>query len=159
MRDHHLEILKKGVSEWNEWRLENPDITPHLFQADLTFLRTQGIAGKLVRRVSSSDLEAIETYDFRNCLIYESDFTGTVLVGADFSGSLGEAAKLIDCDLRLASFEGSDFSHSDFTRSRLNQAVIGSKKKNPATFYGRQNKLDRARSPARVFSQILFSFP
>jgi hypothetical protein len=31
----HLAILKKGVSEWNTWRLENLDIDPNLNGADL----------------------------------------------------------------------------------------------------------------------------
>src|SRR5262245_28769522 len=32
----HLEILKQGKGPWNQWRKENPDITPDLSNADLS---------------------------------------------------------------------------------------------------------------------------
>lgn len=31
----HLAILKQGVSKWNEWRKENPEVEPNLSYADL----------------------------------------------------------------------------------------------------------------------------
>jgi len=31
----HLEILKRGVKAWNEWREKNPDVKPDLRGADL----------------------------------------------------------------------------------------------------------------------------
>jgi uncharacterized protein YjbI with pentapeptide repeats len=31
----HLDILKKGVEEWNKWRENNSDIAPDLFGANL----------------------------------------------------------------------------------------------------------------------------
>ena len=30
----HLEILERGVEEWNKWREENPDIKPDLRNAN-----------------------------------------------------------------------------------------------------------------------------
>src|ERR1043166_8949611 len=40
MNDDHLEIIKRGVDHWNQWRRDNPDIKPDLsgrslFQASL----------------------------------------------------------------------------------------------------------------------------
>jgi len=31
----HLEILKRGVEEWNQWREAHPDITPDFSRANL----------------------------------------------------------------------------------------------------------------------------
>lgn len=32
----HLQLLKQGVTAWNQWREQNSDIRPDLGQADLT---------------------------------------------------------------------------------------------------------------------------
>ena len=32
----HLEILEKGVEDWNSWRNEHPDVRPELSNADLS---------------------------------------------------------------------------------------------------------------------------
>ena len=32
----HLEILKKGVTAWNRWRDENPNVVPDLKETDLS---------------------------------------------------------------------------------------------------------------------------
>ena len=35
MNDEHVALLKQGVTAWNAWRKENPDIRPDLNEADL----------------------------------------------------------------------------------------------------------------------------
>jgi uncharacterized protein YjbI with pentapeptide repeats len=32
----HLEILKRSVKEWNQWRKDNPDVKPDLERVDLS---------------------------------------------------------------------------------------------------------------------------
>lgn len=39
----HLEILKRGVEEWNHWRDAHPDIRPDLTSADLKGSDLRGI--------------------------------------------------------------------------------------------------------------------
>ncbi len=34
--DHHLKILSKGVSDWNAWRTNSPEVVPDLREADLS---------------------------------------------------------------------------------------------------------------------------
>jgi hypothetical protein len=34
--EHHLEILMRGVASWNQWREENPDVTPDLSDVSIT---------------------------------------------------------------------------------------------------------------------------
>ena len=38
----HLDLLKQGVSHWNQWRRENPAIQPTLSGADLQDASLQG---------------------------------------------------------------------------------------------------------------------
>ena len=33
--EEHVALLKQGMTVWNEWRRENPDINPDLFEANL----------------------------------------------------------------------------------------------------------------------------
>jgi hypothetical protein len=40
--DEHVALLKKGVAARNEWRDENPDIDPDLFEADLNGTNLRG---------------------------------------------------------------------------------------------------------------------
>jgi uncharacterized protein YjbI with pentapeptide repeats len=34
--EEHLKLLKQGAEDWNQWRVENPDIQPNLSKADLS---------------------------------------------------------------------------------------------------------------------------
>ena len=66
--DAHLKILKEGVSAWNKWRKENPDMRPELTEsnligadlsgADLFRGRTSDL-GDEVMRPSSFDLNGV----------------------------------------------------------------------------------------------------
>jgi hypothetical protein len=38
----HLEILKRGVKEWNEWRAENIDVRPDLSEENLDGAKLSG---------------------------------------------------------------------------------------------------------------------
>src|ERR1035441_9404312 len=61
----HLEILKQGVEQWNEWRKEHPDAGPDLSEADL-----------------------------READLFNADLTVTDLNRADLSGANLNAAHL-----------------------------------------------------------------
>lgn len=39
----HLDLLKKGVEGWNQWREEHPEIEPDLSGANLEGLASQGL--------------------------------------------------------------------------------------------------------------------
>ncbi len=87
----HVEILKRGVEVWNEWRDEHPDIRPDLIRADLGY----------------ADL-------------HNADFSGVDLSGADLGyANLGNAnlssadlsrSVLYGADLRDANLSGADFT-------------------------------------------------
>ena len=77
----HLEILKKGVKEWNKWREENPEEQPDLIGANLirAFLREADLraANLSMAKLNNANLESanlVETNftvaDLANCRIY-----------------------------------------------------------------------------------------
>ncbi len=101
----HLEILKRGVETWNEWRFENRDIYPNLRSADLRGedLRDAELGGT---DLNSSDLLG-------------ADLSHTKLMGADLSYANLSGAKLIDADLFRVDFLGAILSHASLSGAQL----------------------------------------
>jgi hypothetical protein len=96
----HLEILKKGVQEWNKWREQNPGIKPVLKGADLR----------------DADLGCV-------------DFEGADLSGVNFVRAHLESAKfreaiLNDAILRKAFLARADLSSAALVRSDLGGAIL-----------------------------------
>ncbi len=92
----HLEILKQGVSAWNQWREGNPVIDPLLSDADL----------------SRADLTRADLF---RANLSHADLTGADLSHADlFDANLSHAnlshANLISADLSRADLSGANFS-------------------------------------------------
>jgi len=107
----HLEILQRGVDEWNRWREEHRDVRPDLREAVLQRAKLAG-----------ADLSGA---DLRNADLREADLSRTslnaarlrraILYRANLSGAdLGEAnvrqANLIGVDLREANLGDADLS-------------------------------------------------
>ncbi|HKP52633.1 MAG TPA: toll/interleukin-1 receptor domain-containing protein [Chloroflexia bacterium] len=91
----HLAILEQGVKAWNEWREENPDITPNLVEADLM----------------GADL-------------YGADFMGVDLTRADLTrADLGDAG-LAEADLTEANLTDTRLSKARLIRATLVRASL-----------------------------------
>ncbi|HLM57314.1 MAG TPA: toll/interleukin-1 receptor domain-containing protein [Pyrinomonadaceae bacterium] len=93
-----LEILKRGVEAWNEWRWEHRDIQPNLVNADL----------------GGADLSG-------------ANLNNTDLRGADLSGAKLIGAKLIGADISRADLSNTDFTSvrlalTNFTDIDLSEA-------------------------------------
>lgn len=69
-----IERLKLGVDSWNSWRIENPDVQPDFFEADLG-------RAKLIR----ADLHGA---NLRVANLFEADLGIANLSGANLSRSL-----------------------------------------------------------------------
>ena len=101
----HLEILKQGVEQWNEWRAEHPGVRPSLSGADLA-------RADLIRaHLSLTDLDGanLREADLRQAIFRRAGLTWTNLSGADLSGA----------DLRSANFGGANLSGADLRRTNL----------------------------------------
>jgi len=73
----HLAKLKEGVAAWNQWRLENPSITPDLEHADLRHAHLE-----------HADLREahLEHADLSGAHLEHADLGGADLTGADVTG-------------------------------------------------------------------------
>jgi uncharacterized protein YjbI with pentapeptide repeats len=69
----HLQILKQGVEEWNQWRSMHRDITPDLYRADLTRAKLTNVN--------------FWRADLRQVNLSKAHLHGTILHEADLQGA------------------------------------------------------------------------
>lgn len=92
----HVELLKQGAENWNEWRRLNPNIQwPDLSQIDLS------------------------KFDFRKINLGGVNFRGTNLNGANLS-----RVNIPEADLSEANLSEADLSRADFLRAKLSNANL-----------------------------------
>jgi uncharacterized protein YjbI with pentapeptide repeats len=92
-----LKLLLQGVATWNEWRKENPDVSPDLSQTHLGALSLAG-ANLSGANLSNSDLGGS---DLRG-----ANLTGASLNGSHFDGANLSGANLIGANLNEVNFAG-----------------------------------------------------
>jgi hypothetical protein len=122
----HLEILKKGVDVWNEWRRKNPETRPNLQRVSLSNMRLCG--------VNFNDVNLSEA------IAEGTDLTKAYLVGANLqhsifyvtSGhsitlncSLLRGVNLKNADLRDSQIECVDFTGASLDEVDFSNAKIG----------------------------------
>jgi hypothetical protein len=89
---HHLAILKRGITEWNKWRQQSPNVVPDLDSADLAAITT--------------DFSSI---DFRNVSLKKAKLSGVSLADAVLYDAKLNEAELVDASVRGADLRGADF--------------------------------------------------
>jgi hypothetical protein len=92
----HLNRLRAGVSAWNQWRADNPDIIPFLNGASL------------------------RKANFRGVDLHLADLTGADLIGADLSGAV-----LTDAYAQMADFRHADLTRALMGGIDLGSAMLG----------------------------------
>jgi len=112
----HLRILKQGVNSWNQWRAENPAMTPDLEGANLFDANLRGA-------------------NLRGANLLAADFLMADLGGVDFAGADLTAANLSSADLRgadlrgailhVTDLRGADLENSDFTDAEVGWTGFG----------------------------------
>lgn len=101
----HLEILRKGISAWNEWRVANPHVRPDLSAADLP-------AGDLSRA------------DLRRANLSGADLSRSDLTGVNLTGANLGRADLSDANLCETNCFGTSLRESNLFRAKLCQAKL-----------------------------------
>ncbi len=101
----HLEILSRGVAEWNVWRAAHPEVVPDLTTANL----------------EGADLPAV---NFEG-----TDLSGAILANANLREARMNGAKAIRTEISGTDLVGlrawnADFSRSDFGGSLLTGAIL-----------------------------------
>jgi uncharacterized protein YjbI with pentapeptide repeats len=103
--EEHLEIFWQGVKMWNQWREDNPEITPDLFQSDLR--------GRELIKV-----------DLSNADLSHTDLGRANLSGADLSGANLSSADLRQANLSSANLRQANFSNANLVNANLRYASI-----------------------------------
>ncbi|NMW21782.1 MAG: toll/interleukin-1 receptor domain-containing protein [Chlorobiaceae bacterium] len=125
-KDDFLQLLQKGVDEWNRWREDNPLVTPMLEGAKLTGRDLRGInlsnaylgnADLCGARLSKADLYQTE---FWQANLSHADFTDSELAGAKFHN-----ANLSEANFTKTRLYRVDFIGSIFNGTKFFQAVCG----------------------------------
>jgi hypothetical protein len=92
---NHVDLLKKGIPEWNQWREDHPAVTPDLSGADLNGAHLRGA-------------------DLREADLSDADLSRANLSGADLS----------EADLSEADLNRADLNRADLNRADLNEADL-----------------------------------
>jgi hypothetical protein len=132
--EEHLEILKKGWESWNQWREDNSEIIPDLFEANLGGTNLRGfnlasanLSGAYFREarlgvylkdanLSKANLEKVDLTDTNLSM---ADLGDANLDGADLTG-----ANLRGANLRGASFEEANLNRADLSGADLSGALF-----------------------------------
>ncbi len=130
MNKELIKILKKGVDNWNQWRLKNPEQNldfrgANLFEADL---RKVNLSGADLRRVNLSganfDGANLSKADLRGTFLYMADLFGADLREANLSKADISWAFLFKADLRGANLKGAFLMSTDLSRADLSGADL-----------------------------------
>jgi hypothetical protein len=130
--ESHLEKLKQDVSAWNQWRLDHPEITPNLINAQLNGadLRGADLSGALLLK---ADLRGANLCSAELSLanLCSAELDGAKLVGANLNGAYLKWAYLTGADLC-----GADLSGANLTWARLDEANIAKATLTGCAVYG-----------------------
>jgi|GEM_PF-425878 len=105
-----LAQLKQGVTIWNQWRADYPEIDPNLSNANL---RDADLGGINFKRVNLSSAHLIE-----------AQLAGACLVEANLSLAYLKQANLAGADLNCANLETASLSQANFDRANLQEALL-----------------------------------
>jgi uncharacterized protein YjbI with pentapeptide repeats len=124
----HLEVLKKGVQAWNNWRTENPGNEPDLAGAKLSAadLREANLRETDLRwaDLSGANLSGaiLNRADLRRANLSRCIFLGAKLSETNLSETYLSGADLREADLRKAFFIRSDLANADLSASDCQRA-------------------------------------
>lgn len=123
---NHLRILARGVTEWNQWRVDNPGIVPSLRRADLVGANLAGVdfSGADLRVIDLSEADLVGS-NFRKADLYRAslwranlshaDLSDTDLSSINLNGAILAAANLNRANLRFARLTAADVSEATFS--------------------------------------------
>jgi uncharacterized protein YjbI with pentapeptide repeats len=111
----HVDLLKQGVEQWNQWRNEHPEIHPDLTSADLT-------GADLIRaNFWGTDFQNanLSGADLRQAYLYEGWLMGAKLIKANLN-----YANLSRADLSRANLKEAILNHTNLLKADLKEAIL-----------------------------------
>lgn len=137
----HLSLLTRSVTDWNQWRMDNPNIQPYLVKAELrgcfdeANLRDANLHGADLRGATFSRTDLSRTD------LSKADLRGTRLHWANLDGATLSVAKLYGADLRgatlrKATLNGADLRTASLYEANLRGASLSNASLSNASLYG-----------------------
>ena len=126
----HVTKIKEGVSSWNKWRKENPDVEPDLGWANLVSLDLSSV------QFNNSNMKLafcrdsnLSDADFSNSNLYGTNFQNSNLSNANMENANLEGAHITNANLAGANLRGVNLKLTNFDGSDLSEVdLIGAKK-------------------------------
>ncbi len=122
----HVEILRRGVPEWNRWREDNPTVWPHLLKVAFPKAKLDGVnlenANLLQANLEGASLVGAR---LRNANLKEADLRRANLQGADLEEANLYGAKLQDANLERTILRHANLLRAEFERTKLTSATLG----------------------------------
>src|SRR5436305_12025452 len=100
IKNEHLKILQNGVEHWNQWRKNNPEIRPILYEAPLNNAK-------------------LSKANFSNANLIGAQLWKATLIGVNF-----HEANLLGANLRRAVLTGANFCRTDLYETDLSKANL-----------------------------------
>ena len=145
MNKKHVEILVRGVDNWNTWREKNPHVVVDLINADLRDVDLHGadlhdvnITGANLYHASMShnsmshaNLRAVDltgafltSANLRSANLCNTSLVDADLTAADLTGAFLTEADLTDADLIEANLSGADLTEANLCNANLHDADL-----------------------------------
>ncbi|MBF0248097.1 MAG: pentapeptide repeat-containing protein [Alphaproteobacteria bacterium] len=150
---HHIRNLAQGAGQWNNWREQEPSVSPDLSQADLTNTDLAGmnLRGTILSQANlkKSNLSGanLKGASLAGANLQECNLAGADLEGANLAGAYLLKANLTGCNLRnvnlaraglvgKANFSGADFTNANLAGARAAGANMSGANFSHATLVG-----------------------
>jgi uncharacterized protein YjbI with pentapeptide repeats len=116
----HLAIFRKGVLDWNNWRVQNPYIIPVLAYSQLHAVDLSGI------NLSNADLSGVNLkgIELNNANLYQAELYYANLQNCDLTAANMQGAKLHEANLNGANLYQANLYRADFIETRLDGTVL-----------------------------------
>jgi len=138
----HVEILKQGTRDWNEWRDSHPDVVPDLSGADLRRLDLDASYPGSPRFYRSDecpwmhyDIKDLGPVNLRGADLSHADVCGARLFMADFSGANLRGVRFHDAHAAYATFRKAKLCKAQFGDTCLQETVFVGADLRGATLY------------------------
>ncbi|HUN44366.1 MAG TPA: pentapeptide repeat-containing protein [Acetobacteraceae bacterium] len=131
----HVALIRSGVVNWNQWRQENPCVSPDLSGAELkgSDLNEADLHGADLSKAElqwsslmSADLRGVNLADARLMGVdaTRASFSNSDLDGVMINDARGWYADFGDCKMRNAYLWGTDFREANFSGADLTGANL-----------------------------------
>jgi uncharacterized protein YjbI with pentapeptide repeats len=133
-----IDLIHKGVKEWNKWRHDNPTVKPDLSNTDLSDMNLSGInfdevnlegseffqtdlsnSNMKMANLSKSEFSGAH---FEKASLYKANFSKSSLIQVNFENSDLRNVQFSDSDMRGCNFLSADLRETDFKSCNLLEA-------------------------------------